>query len=131
MKDKSTIRPLTVDDCQRNHIPSNTGVVMDGKRKAMNDYYGKLRQRIDDGKNNLEDQGWKIDKNEDWTLVGVKNNPMEPELKAEYKKGGTPNKPVSILGDVVDLIKQAEGRKGWRQVMEERMNEKALPKRFR
>ena len=64
-----------------------------------------MKQRIDDGKNLIEDQGWKIDKNEDWTLVGVKNNPKEPVLKPEYKKGGTDNKPVSILGDVVDLIK--------------------------
>lgn len=31
------------------------GVVMDGKRKVMEDYYEKLKYRMDNDQNNLED----------------------------------------------------------------------------
>lgn len=49
------IRPITEEDCENHHIPSKFGVIMDGKRKNMEDYYERLKQRIYDGKMNLED----------------------------------------------------------------------------
>jgi hypothetical protein len=37
------VRPITEEDCENHHIPSKFGVIMDGKRKNMEDYYERLK----------------------------------------------------------------------------------------
>ena len=48
----------------------------------------------------------------------MESEPVITEPEPVYKRGGTEKRKISKLADVVDLIKQAEGKEGYKQILE-------------
>lgn len=96
----------------------------DQTRKGHQDYFHKLRERLEKTKRekmllfNLEKP----------VHHKMESEPVITEPEYLYKRGGTQKRKISTLADVVDLIKQAEGKKGYKEVLAEKAKHNPLLK---